>query len=90
VLTINGLPGKQSRGKGEIQRARRDYEYSFRRFIPFWIGSMKPCVRTFFNGMDAYQQGTNKLNGAFHTSLTIMRFVIASAAKAELGSLFLS
>jgi hypothetical protein len=28
------------------------------------------------------------LNGAFHTSTTVMRFVIASAAEAELGALF--
>jgi hypothetical protein len=29
-----------------------------------------------------------KLNGAFYTSSSIMRFVVASAAEAELGSLF--
>ncbi len=28
------------------------------------------------------------LNGAFHTSTTVMRFVVASAAEAELGALF--
>ena len=28
------------------------------------------------------------MNGAFHTSSTIMRFVVASAAEAELGTLF--
>jgi hypothetical protein len=28
------------------------------------------------------------LNGAFHTSTTVMRFVVASAADAELGALF--
>jgi len=29
-----------------------------------------------------------KLNGAFYTTSSIMRFVVASAAEAELGSLF--
>jgi hypothetical protein len=28
------------------------------------------------------------LNGAFHVSTTILRFVVASAAKAELGALY--
>ena len=31
-----------------------------------------------------------KLNGAFHTLCSILRFVVASAAKAELGALFLN
>ena len=29
-----------------------------------------------------------KLNGAFHVNMQIMRFVVASAAEAELGALF--
>jgi hypothetical protein len=29
-----------------------------------------------------------KLNGAFYTSSSIMRFVVASASEAELGALF--
>jgi hypothetical protein len=29
-----------------------------------------------------------KINGAFYTSSVIMRFVVASAAEAELGALF--
>jgi hypothetical protein len=31
-----------------------------------------------------------KLNGAFFTLCTILRFVVASAAEAELGALFLN
>jgi hypothetical protein len=31
-----------------------------------------------------------KLNGAFHTLCLILQFVVASAAKAELGALFLN
>ncbi len=33
---------------------------------------------------------TIKLNGAFHTLCSILRFVVASAAEAELGALFLN
>jgi hypothetical protein len=29
-----------------------------------------------------------KINGAFHTSMNILRFVVASAAEAELGALY--
>jgi hypothetical protein len=29
-----------------------------------------------------------RLNGAFHVSTTILRFVVASAAEAELGALY--
>jgi hypothetical protein len=29
-----------------------------------------------------------KLNGAFHTNLSILRFIVALAAEAELGALF--
>jgi hypothetical protein len=31
-----------------------------------------------------------KLNGAFHTLCSILRFVVASGAEAELGALFLN
>jgi hypothetical protein len=42
----------------------------------------------FFMGWMPRNGDTIKLNRAFHTSLTIMRFVIASAAEVELGVLF--
>jgi hypothetical protein len=38
--------------------------------------------------MDAPKWGLIQLNGAFHISTTIMRFVVASAAEAELGTLY--
>ena len=42
----------------------------------------------FFMGWMLENREPVKLNGAFYTSSTIMRFVEASAAEAELGALF--
>ena len=45
-------------------------------------------MRAFFHGMDAKNGQPIKINGAFHVNATIMKFVVASAAEAELGALF--
>jgi hypothetical protein len=42
-------------------------------------------LRPFFHGIH-----TNRLNGAFHTLCSILQFVVALAAEAELGALFLN
>ncbi len=42
----------------------------------------------FFMGWMPEDNESIKLNGAFHTNSTIMRFVVASAAEAEFGALF--
>ncbi len=42
----------------------------------------------FFMGWDTKDSDPIKLNGAFFTLCAILRFVVASAAKAELGALF--
>jgi hypothetical protein len=44
----------------------------------------------FFMGWTTKDGDPIKLNGAFFTLCTILRFVVASAAKAELGALFLN
>jgi hypothetical protein len=44
----------------------------------------------FFMGRSPKDGGPIKLNGAFFTLCTILRFVVALAAKAELGALFLN
>jgi hypothetical protein len=44
----------------------------------------------FFMGWSPKDGDPIKLNGAFFTLFTILRFVVASAAKAELSSLFLN
>jgi hypothetical protein len=43
----------------------------------------------FFMGWVPMDRDPIKLNGAFFTLCTILRFVVASAAEAELGALFL-
>jgi len=43
---------------------------------------------TFFHGMDAQKWGPHTINGEFHVSTTIMQFVVASAAEADLGALY--
>jgi hypothetical protein len=42
----------------------------------------------FFMGWSPKDGAPIKLNGAFHVSANIMRFVVASAAEAELGALY--
>jgi hypothetical protein len=42
----------------------------------------------FFMGWMPQDDEPIRLNGAFHVSTTILRFVVASAAKAELGALY--
>jgi hypothetical protein len=44
----------------------------------------------FFNGWLSQDNKPIKLNGAFHTLCSILRFVVASAAEAKLGTLFLN
>ena len=44
----------------------------------------------FFMGWSPNDGDPIKLNGAFFTLCTILRFVVASAAEAELGALFLN
>ena len=44
----------------------------------------------FFNGWLPQDNKPIKLNGAFHTLCSISRFVVASAAEAKLGALFLN
>ena len=44
----------------------------------------------FFMGWTPKDNKPIKLNGAFHTLCSILRFVVASAAEAKLGALFLN
>jgi len=58
-----------------------------------YLSEMKAHSRTcghFFMGWSPKDKYPIKLNGAFFTLYTILRFVVASAAKAKLGALFLN
>jgi hypothetical protein len=49
------------------------------------------CSQTgghFFMGWLPQDDASIKINGAFHFSMNVIRFIVASAAKAELGALF--
>jgi hypothetical protein len=47
-------------------------------------------VAIFFMGSLPMDGKPIKLNGAFHTLCSILRFVVVSAAEAELGALFIN
>ncbi len=52
------------------------------------INSCSRSCRHFFMGWMPKIDGPIRLNGAFYVNTTILRFVMASAAEAELGALF--
>ncbi len=85
---IAGLSGKQQPRNGKVSRVEYGNEHTFRRIVPFSSGSAKPYTRTFFMGSIPKDNEPIVLNEAFHTSTTVMRFVVASATEAELGALF--
>jgi len=63
----------------------------FRRILPF--GNEGTCSRAcghFFMGWSPKDRDPIRLNGAIFTLCTILRFVVALAAEAELGALFLN
>jgi hypothetical protein len=54
------------------------------------VNAWSRVCRYIFMGWDTKDGDPIKLNGAFLTLCTILRFIIASAAKAKLGALFLN
>jgi hypothetical protein len=56
-----------------------------------YLSEAKPCSQTcghFFMGWMPKDGNPIKINGAFHVSVNILRFVVASAAEAEQGALY--
>ncbi len=58
-------------------------------YLPEANAQSRACGH-FFMGWTSQDSGPIKLNGAFFTLCTILWFVVASAAKAKLGALFLN
>ena len=54
----------------------------------FWKQKLKAGHAAIFFGWMPTNNAPICLNGAFHVSTTILRFIIASAAEAELGALY--
>jgi hypothetical protein len=68
-------------------RIQHDHEYSFG---PSYLSESKAQSRVcghFFMGWKPVDGQPIKLNGAFYTNSVILKFVVASAAEAELGAL---
>jgi hypothetical protein len=88
VHPITRLPLEPSRRKGTISRFEYDNEYTFQHFVPVQSKRPKQGMWAFFMGWMPKEGNPIQLNGAFHVSTTIMRFVIASAAEAKLSALY--
>ncbi len=88
VHAIAGLSGEQQHSKSEVSHFGYDNEHTFRRIVPFSSGSVKSHTRTFFMGSIPKDNKPIVMNGVFHISMTVMQFVVASVAEAELGALF--
>ncbi len=73
-----------------ILRIRHGDEHPFGRIIFKQTQRTQQSMRPFFMGSLRRNGDPIKLNGAFHTLCSILRFVVASAAEAELGALFLN
>jgi hypothetical protein len=70
-------------------KIRHDPHHSFRHLISFGGKSLQPHVWAFFfMGWMSKDGKPIRLNGSFHVSTTILKFVVASAAKVELGALY--
>jgi hypothetical protein len=82
------LPCPQCRCKSTFPCIRHDINHSFQCFVPVRGKSKEQGMLTFFHGMDAQKWGPHTINGEFHVSTTIMQFVVASAAEADLGALY--
>jgi hypothetical protein len=81
---IIGLPCRTCGRKSPLPRVRHDNEHTLRRIISFRSKCPKQSMRPFLFRVDAIIC----LNGAFHVSTTILRFVVVSAAEAKLGALY--
>ncbi len=85
---IIGLPLWPLEGEGLISRIGHGNKHTFRRVISLRSKSPQPCVWAFFMGWMPKNGESIHMNGVFHVSTTILRFVVASAAEAELGALY--
>jgi hypothetical protein len=67
-----------------------NYEYPFQRIIPVKAQILHQSMWAFLPGWLPVDGEHIQLNGAFHTLCLILCFVVASAAEAESGVLFLN
>jgi hypothetical protein len=80
--------GPQRGCKSTFPCVGHDIKHSFRRIVPARGKSKEQGVWTFFMGWMPKNGEPIQINGALHVSTTIMQFLVASAAEAELGTLY--
>jgi hypothetical protein len=75
--------------KSAFPRVGYDLKYSFQCIVPIRgkKARSRACGHFFMGWMPKYGEPI-QLNEAFHVSTTIIRFIVASAAEAELGPLY--
>jgi hypothetical protein len=82
------LPSLKLRCKSALLRIRYGDEYTPTHRV-YWKQKLKVVLAAIIFIEWVSQDGEPlKLNGAFHINLSILQFVAASAAKADLGALF--
>jgi hypothetical protein len=86
--TIVGLPLPQRGCKSPIPCIQHDTKFTLQCIVLVGTTGTKLSLWTFFMGWTPKNGEPIWLNCAFHVSLTIMRFVVASAAEAKLGALY--
>ncbi len=85
---IIGLPVGPLGCKGPIPHIGHDLKYhSDASYLSEANARSRACGH-FFMGWMLKDGESIHINGAFHVSTTILHFVVASAAKAELGALY--
>ncbi len=66
-------------------------EYTFRCIVPHRAQWLQQSMRTFFHGILPWRRQTHQIKRSFPQIVCyILRFMVASAAEAELGALFLN
>ncbi len=88
--TTSGLSCIKPQRKNVIQSIRHDNECPLGHVIPFRNTHLQQSLRTFFHGFDPDWWQPHQIKRCIFTLCAILRFVIASAAKAKLGALFLN
>ncbi len=85
---IIGLPLWPLECESPISRIGHGIKHTFGRIISLRSESTQPCMWPFFMGWMPKNREPICMNGAFHVSTTILRFVVASTAEAELVALY--
>ncbi len=90
MRAIIGLPCPQLRCQSSISRIRYGYKHTLQHVLSY-LSEAKARSQTYGHFFMGWQPKDGKpicLNRALHVSANILRFVVASAAEAELGALY--